>query len=86
MRSPTLNGCNTRLHVNLVSINMINTVMVLMIKQNSTNIRVILLHPKFEGLNLKWGLNIDDMLVRILMSKLISKGVGMIGHRLPILS
>ena len=52
--------------MNLIGIDMVDTLMILMIEQYSTNVEIGLLHAMFEGLDFIWIFYIYYMFVRIL--------------------
>lgn len=69
----------------LVSIDMVDGVMVLVIEKNPAEIGVSLFHPGLETLNLCCILYIDDVLMDILERKLVAERVWLLWHRLPVL-
>ncbi len=70
--------------MHLVSVNMVDGVMVLMIVQDSAQIIVIFVHAVFEGFYFNGLLHCYNVLVRVFVSKSIAKGIGTIRDRLPI--
>ncbi len=86
MKSPNIwpRDIDHRMEMNFISIDVIDTLMVLVIEEHSTNEQVCLFHSLLQRLYLQGIFNIDDVLVGILESQLISIGVGMVLHWLPI--
>lgn len=64
--SPNFQLCYGRRQVDLVNVNMVDTLMILVIEQYSTDVRVGLFHSRFEGFYFHRILDIYDMLVSVL--------------------